>query len=413
MKNIRYAWPLLGVGTVSGMVVLAVETIGTVPVAEANHLGFVQLGHFNTADGTTEIDNTAPAGGDGRALHVRGSPSAGGVGLKAVGQGDLGVGVLAYSWDDEGVVGFALGPAPPYSGAATNGVSGHSWNSSASGVIGRNGGGGYGVSGWSSGAGGIGVYGDSPGGSAVFGVSYGGGPSGTGVVGLSDEGDGVYGFSSTGYAGHFNGDVHVVGTLSKGAGAFKIDHPLDPANKYLYHSFVESPDMKTIYDGVVVLDDKGQALLELPAWFEALNRDFRYQLTAIGASAPNLHIAQKVLENRFKIAGGPPGLEVSWQVTGIRYDPYAEQHRIPVEEQKSAEERGKYLYPKEYGQPETMGINYVALENLEKKQVETQEHHMQREQLMSEALKRRKEIDQREDDRQKYFEEMEQSEARR
>jgi hypothetical protein len=204
-----------------------------------------------------------------------------------------------------------------------------------------------------------------------------------------------------------------VGTLSKGAGSFKIDHPLDPANKYLYHSFVESPDMKTIYDGVVVLDDKGQALLELPAWFEALNRDFRYQLTAIGASAPNLHIAQKVSENRFKIAGGPPGLEVSWQVTGIRYDPYAEQHRIPVEEQKSAEERGKYLYPKEYGQPETMGINYVALENLEKKQVETQEHHMQREQLMSEALKRRKEIDQREDGRQKYFEEMEQSEARR
>jgi hypothetical protein len=76
--------------------------------------------------------------------------------------------------------------------------------------------------------------------------------------------------------------------------SFKIDNPLDPANKYLCHSFVESPDMKNVYDGVVVLDRKGKAEIELPDWFGALNKDFRYQLTAIGAPGPNLHIAEEI-----------------------------------------------------------------------------------------------------------------------
>jgi len=146
----------------------------------------------------------------------------------------------------------------------------------------------------------------------------------------------------------FSRDVHVNGTLSKAGGSFKIDHPLDPANKYLSHSFVESPDMKNVYDGTVVLDDDAGAWVELPDWFEALNRDFRYQLTAVGAPAPNLHIAEKIVGSRFRIAGGSPGLEVSWQVTGIRRDTYANAHRIPVEEDKPAGEKGTYLHPELY-----------------------------------------------------------------
>ncbi|MGH7456279.1 MAG: hypothetical protein ACRENG_33315, partial [bacterium] len=159
-----------------------------------------------------------------------------------------------------------------------------------------------------------------------------------------------------GYAGWFNGRVQVSGTLSKIAGSFKIDHPLDPSNKYLYHSFVESPDMKNIYDGVAVLDTTGEAWVELPDWFEALNRDFRYQLTAIGAPAPNLYIAKEVSPNGFKIAGGEPGMKVSWQITGIRRDPYAEKYRIPVEEEKPAAERGHYLVPEVYGLPIELSV---------------------------------------------------------
>ena len=137
--------------------------------------------------------------------------------------------------------------------------------------------------------------------------------------------------------------------MYKNAGAFRIDHPLDPANKFLNHSFVESPDMKNIYDGVAMLDAAGQAVVELPAWFEALNKDFRYQLTAIGAPAPGLYIAKEIQDNRFSIAGGAPGMKVSWQVTGIRHDPYAEANRIAVEEDKPADARGAYLFPAGYG----------------------------------------------------------------
>ncbi|MEW6367678.1 MAG: hypothetical protein AB1714_23855 [Acidobacteriota bacterium] len=151
------------------------------------------------------------------------------------------------------------------------------------------------------------------------------------------------------------GNVDLSGTLSKGAGSFKIDHPLDPENKYLYHSFVESPDMMNIYNGNAVLDENGEATIEMPEWFGALNRDFRYQLTCIGGFAP-VYIAERMHGNRFKIAGGQAGLEVSWQVTGIRKDPFANAHRIPVEEEKPDEERGYYLHPREAGQPEELGI---------------------------------------------------------
>ncbi|WAC02029.1 hypothetical protein N7U66_19830 [Lacinutrix neustonica] len=43
------------------------------------------------------------------------------------------------------------------------------------------------------------------------------------------------------------GDLNVTGNIAKGGGTFKIDHPLDPKNKYLVHSFVESPEMMNIY----------------------------------------------------------------------------------------------------------------------------------------------------------------------
>jgi len=161
---------------------------------------------------------------------------------------------------------------------------------------------------------------------------------------------------SGGEAADFGGDVGISGTLTKGAGAFKIDHPLDPANKYLIHSFVESPDMMNIYNGTVLLDSSGEAWITLPDWFEALNRDFRYQLTAIGVPSPNLYVAEEVSGNRFKIAGGQSGAKVSWQVTGIRHDAYADAHRLPIEEDKPEEERGYYLHPEIHGQPAEKSI---------------------------------------------------------
>ena len=186
-----------------------------------------------------------------------------------------------------------------------------------------------------------GVYGETTGGTGVRGLATSGA---AGVFSNQNAGTAVY-LADTSRAAWFTGNVHVAGTLSKSAGSFRIDHPLDPENKYLSHSFVESPDMMNVYNGNVALDRRGEAVVELPEWFEALNRDFRYQLTALGGPQPGLYVAEEVNRNRFRIGGGAPGGKVSWQVTGIRHDAYAEAHRLQVEEEKGDDERGRYLFP--------------------------------------------------------------------
>jgi hypothetical protein len=188
------------------------------------------------------------------------------------------------------------------------------------------------------------------------------GELGIGVFGIieGDYGCGVYGsgFGPDRYSGCFDGKVRVSGYLTKSGGGFKIDHPLEPDTKYLNHSFVESPDMMNIYNGNIILNNEGEAWVELPGWFEALNRDFRYQLTCIGGFA-QVYIAEKIADNRFKISGGKPEMEVSWQVTGIRQDPWANDNRPSVEEDKTEKEIGYYLHPESYGQYEEKGVEWV------------------------------------------------------
>ncbi|HEY0704233.1 MAG TPA: hypothetical protein VGD60_15790 [Candidatus Acidoferrales bacterium] len=153
------------------------------------------------------------------------------------------------------------------------------------------------------------------------------------------------------------GNLTVGGNLFKEGGSFKIDDPIAPGEKYLSHSFVESPDMMNIYNGNVTLDAHGRAVIQMPKWFDALNRDFRYQLTAIGAPGPRLYIAAEIHDNRFQIAGGKARMKVSWMVTGIRHDAWAEAHRIPTEEEKPADEQGRYMHPELFGAPPEQGIS--------------------------------------------------------
>ena len=169
------------------------------------------------------------------------------------------------------------------------------------------------------------------------------------------DGDGI------GIAGYFDGDVRVTDHLTATNlyavnKNFVIDHPLDPENKYLFHSSVESPDRKNVYDGNATMDGDGEAWVQLPDYFEALNKDFRYQLTPVGSPGPNLHVAETITDNRFKIAGGDPGMRVSWQVTGIRDDVSARARPMRVEAEKSERHKGFYVDPEAYGQPTAAGI---------------------------------------------------------
>jgi hypothetical protein len=268
-----------------------------------------------------------------------------------------GIGVAGVSW---GASGFGLLGSAIDSSGTTHGVYGSAGSPNGVGVEGYNPQG-YGMKGLGALAG---VQGTTP---AEFGAGVEGssaGSSGHGVVGFvtSDSGTaaGVYGSSagSNSYAGYFEGNAAVTGTLSKGGGSFRIDHPLDPANRILQHSFVESPDMKNIYDGVVTADAAGTATVGLPSWFDALNRDVRYGLTALGSAMPDLHVSELLHDNEFAIAGARPGGQVSWQVTGIRRDAWAEANRIVVELDKTGSARGRYLHPREHGQPPSRGVDY-------------------------------------------------------
>jgi hypothetical protein len=239
-----------------------------------------------------------------------------------------------------------------HSGPQGVGVVGHTFNTYGIGVEGQS---------FSSGHG---VHGISPNGVGVLAHTT----SGIAVDGISESGTAVYGRRKNKYdpnapqdsvAGYFDGGATVANgdlTVVNGNKPFKIDHPLDPENKYLLHNAVESSERKNVYDGVARLDKEGAAWVELPEWFEALNGDFRYQLTAVGGSAPNLHVAEEVSENRFKIAGGQEGMKVCWQLTGSRKDPWAAANPFEAEQEKREEEQGRYLDPSLYDAPEEQRV---------------------------------------------------------
>jgi hypothetical protein len=307
----------------------------------------------------------------------------------AGGSANAGVRGTAEGYNGTGVIGVANND-----GVNPIGVFGWGVFTGGTGVVGQ--GGFEGVYGKGQAAGVHGVAGEGPGvigeGEGTGVVGTGDGPSNAGVTGvrgtsLAAAGNGVVGVanassnlmpavgvygsstSSNGYAGWFAGDVNITGTLSKGAGAFRIDDPLDPAHAYLQHSFVESPDMKNVYDGTVTTDARGFATVKLPRYFQALNRDFRYQLTTLGHNGFGVRadVWEEISHNRFTIRTDKPTVKVSWQVTGIRRDPYANAHRIKVLVPKPAGVQGFYLHPGLYGKPATKAIEWALKPGLMRK----------------------------------------------
>ncbi len=252
-----------------------------------------------------------------------------GLGIDA--RSNLGVALVATSNGNDGIRGVA-------SAAAKSGVYGQSSNAGGYGVVGRNtSSGSFGGLGHES----FGVYAESTGpyAYAVFARSSGGNAS-----------------------GYFTADVNIGGNLNAGGTKnFRIDHPFDPTGSYLVHAAVESSEVLNQYSGTAILDEDGTVVIELESWFGAINTDLRYQLTAIGGAAPNLHISREVVDNGFEIAGGSPGLKVSWQITARRNDAYMQQYPFEVEVPKTGVESGTYLCPECHGQPESKSAETAIL----------------------------------------------------
>lgn len=254
---------------------------------------------------------------------------------------DLNVALVATSNGHDGVQGVS-------STAAKSGVYGVNSNANGYGVVGHNS---------NSGAKGHLGYGST----GVFG-------EGATAVRASGEDYGVLAISNgpSGFGGWFSTRVHITGGLDvSGTKNFKIDHPNDPSGSYLFHAAVESSEVLNQYSGTVVLDEAGRATVEFDLWFGEINTDFRYQLTAIGAAAPNLHVAREVSDNRFEIAGGSPGLRVSWQITARRNDAYMQHHPFQVEQPKTGIENGTYLCPECHDQPESASTSAAIEKSIE------------------------------------------------
>jgi hypothetical protein len=166
-----------------------------------------------------------------------------------------------------------------------------------------------------------------------------------GIGGTNDSG------SSPGYAGFFQGDIYVTGFVSAGLGKpFKIDHPLDPENKYLFHCSVESPEMRTVYYGQTATEN-GSVLINLPDWWIALNgtdkSEYTYSLTPIGKWC-QLYVSKEIENNQFEISSTGGDCKFSWTVTAIRHDTLVEEKRMRIEVEKTPEEKERDKQAKKY-----------------------------------------------------------------
>lgn len=175
-----------------------------------------------------------------------------------------------------------------------------------------------------------------------------------GVSGYSQPVAG-FGIGVLGQGGWY-GTFSVGNSGATGVKSFAIDHPEDPENKVLKHFSIESNEVLNLYRGVVTLDGNGQAMVELPTYFELINTNFSYQLTAIG-TPQQPYVLTEISGNTFEIAG-EPNTKVSWTVYADRNDAYLQQHpeAAQVEVPKTGERQGKYLSPELYGAPNSSAM---------------------------------------------------------
>ncbi len=170
------------------------------------------------------------------------------------------------------------------------------------------------------------------------------------VVPTTGTSTGVWGISAsgTGYGVFATGRLGATGTKT-----FRIDHPLDPTNKWLLHYCAEGPEPLNVYSGVITTDAKGEASITLPDYFESINRDPRVQLTIEDESDDFVmaKVVGGVKDGSCRVRTTKPLVKVYWEIKAVRNDLWVRTHGAPVEEAKSERERGTYQHPEFYGLP--------------------------------------------------------------
>lgn len=362
-----YGWTAFGGPqgnpTLYGIVNLQDATPGTKQTGHANISGTMIAGQFAgggasltgvNADKLDGLDSTAflqsipvplTLSGSSTTHIIKGtnsSTAANSVGVQGVSSAGSGAtyGVIGQTSSSAGR--GVLGQATATAGDA-RGVYGTSASTSGLGVVG-----------WASATSGatVGTYGESN------------SPAGYGIYGIATSSSGTnYGVFGTTNSSINGWGVYAIGRLgASGTKAFRIDHPLDPANKYLMHYAAEGPEPKNIYDGTARTDAQGRAWVRLPDYFEKINKEPRYQLTVVDDSAGpgfvQVKIARKIRDNRFLIMTSAPYVEVNWEVKATRDDLWMQRYGAPVEVEKSEAEKGRYQHPELYGLPADRGLGW-------------------------------------------------------
>ncbi len=338
----------VGLGLTSPQYPLHVQTTGPrAAYAYSTSTSGPGFGLFGRADSPSGVGLVGLGASSGPAIGVQGqtdSPTGRAVlGLAGATTGDAwGVWGFTPSTQGTGTVGQASATT-----GVTTGVLGRvdSTTDEATGVYGAA----AAASGNTSGVWGV-TASRSDGATGVYGTATGASGQNFGVFGSAESGDGF-------------GVVALGNSLTTGTKSFRIDHPLDPTNRFLTHFCAEGPEPMNIYRGTAVLDEGGGAWIELPPYFSAINTNETYQLTPIGGPMPMLHIATPAAEadgaastNRFRVEGGTAGLRVSWTVTARRNDAYVRTRGFAVESDKPEAWRGKYLHPDVFGRAPEEGI---------------------------------------------------------
>jgi hypothetical protein len=339
----------VGIGTTSPAAPLDIRggnwdtasTEGDLRIGSASHR--LKLGISTDGGGAGHATITAQGGVNALSLGA-GTTLATQRTLTILGTGQVGIGTATPIYRLHVEDGSSPGRALYGIATATSGVATGVWGQSASSS-------GRGVMGWAT---------------ATNGENYGGyfssaSTSGTGVYGRATATSGVtYGvlgqsLSPAGYGVYSQGAFAATGTKS-----FQMDHPLSPETHYLNHFCTESPEPMNTYSGNVVTDAQGYATITLPAYFESINRDCRYQLTVIDDSDDFVlaKVVREIQNNQFVIRTSKPFVKVSWRVEAVRNDLWMQHYGYQTEQEKPKEHQGKYLHPELYGQPKERGIHY-------------------------------------------------------
>ncbi|MFN8496958.1 MAG: hypothetical protein U0641_03815 [Anaerolineae bacterium] len=195
------------------------------------------------------------------------------------------------------------------------------------------------------------------------------GDNSNGIVGIARNGSSPYAIWGQGnddWAGYFSGNVRITGSLDQGLAAVKMDDPRAPTERYINQASVVGGEMLTLYSGNATTDAKGEAVVKLPDYVEAIAKDFRYQLTPIGQFAQAI-VAKELGGGEFVIRTDKPNVKVSWQVSGVRSDPSALASRYKTVEDKTGDAKGTYLNPQAFGQSKSLGVDAARIAALDAK----------------------------------------------